>query len=81
MAKRKYFVDINQERCKGCGLCIDACPKKIIEFSDKFNSKGYHPAQVIDQDACIGCGFCYQMCPDVCITVYRVIEEEEPAKV
>lgn len=65
----KNLVEIDQERCKGCGLCIDACPKQVLGFSESYNSKSYHPAEVQNQEACIGCGFCYSMCPDVCITV------------
>lgn len=43
------YVVIDEERCKGCGLCINACPKKVLSFSKKFNSKGYHPAQQHDR--------------------------------
>lgn len=66
-------VTFNEERCKGCGLCIDACPTHIIQFSDKLNSKGYHSATVADAnlDRCTGCTFCAIMCPDVAIAVSR----------
>ncbi|OAA31884.1 tungsten formylmethanofuran dehydrogenase [Kosmotoga arenicorallina S304] len=67
----KNFVEIDEERCKGCGLCISVCPKKVLDFADHFNSKGYHPATQVDKENCIGCGFCYMMCPDTAITVYR----------
>ncbi|ABV34315.1 MULTISPECIES: 4Fe-4S dicluster domain-containing protein [Pseudothermotoga] len=70
---KKAYIEIDSERCKGCGLCINACPQKIIRFSTKFNSKGYHPAEQYDpQEKCPGCGFCYMMCPDTCITVYKL---------
>ena len=65
-------VSIDIDRCKGCGLCIQVCPKKIIElYPGIMNSKGHHPAQVIDQDKCIACAFCAVMCPDVAITVEK----------
>ena len=72
MAKKAY-IEIDQERCKGCGLCINACPQKVISFSEGFNMKGYHPAQPDDpEEKCIGCGFCYMTCPDTCIKVYKI---------
>ena len=64
-------VVIDKERCKGCGLCIGVCPKKIITISEGFNSKGYHFAKVSHQWACIGCLSCAIICPDVAIEVYK----------
>ncbi len=65
-------VTINEERCKGCGLCVRACPKKIVQLSPtKLNSKGYHPAECVDDDACISCAACARTCPDVVITVQK----------
>ncbi|MCT4541906.1 MAG: 4Fe-4S dicluster domain-containing protein [Vallitalea sp.] len=65
-------VTFNEELCKGCELCTTACPKKIVIISkDKINSKGYHPATVLEMDKCIGCGFCATICPDVVITVEK----------
>ncbi|MBE5780257.1 MAG: 4Fe-4S dicluster domain-containing protein [Clostridiales bacterium] len=67
---RGAFIDANI--CKGCGLCVTACPKKIIEIdTSTINAKGYAPAHVVDQDGCIACGACYGMCPDCAITVER----------
>lgn len=66
-------IEINQERCKGCGLCIEACPKKIIEFAGKsVNSHGYTYVEAKNTDACIGCSSCGIVCPDACITVFRI---------
>ncbi len=62
---------INKETCKGCGLCIAACPKKILVFSKAMNHKGYATAQCTDESACIGCAFCGRMCPDAAITVEK----------
>lgn len=64
-------ITVNEDICKGCGLCTTACPKKIIALSDKLNKKGYHPACVIDMKKCIGCAMCATMCPDVAITVEK----------
>ncbi len=63
---------IAENVCKGCGLCVDACPKKIIQLDlGKLNAKGYNPAHVVSPEQCIGCAMCAIMCPDSAITVER----------
>lgn len=66
-------VVILQDRCKGCQLCVEVCPQHVLALnSEVINTKGYHPAELIDPDgACTGCALCAVMCPDVCITIYR----------
>lgn len=65
-------VTFEEDRCKGCGLCVDACPKKIVALcKERINAKGFHPAEVTDMQACIGCAFCATMCPDVVIRVEK----------
>lgn len=67
MAKVTFDKDV----CKGCLLCVEACPKRIIELSKGINSKGYNYAEVNQQDKCTGCASCARMCPDCVITVER----------
>ena len=64
-------VTFNTDLCKGCGLCVTACPKKIVQLADTLNKRGYHPAEVKEQDKCIGCAFCATMCPDCVIKVEK----------
>jgi len=65
-------VTVKEEVCKGCGLCVDACPKKIMRLDvTHINKKGYHTAYCAVADECIGCAFCAMMCPDVAITVEK----------
>jgi len=75
---RRAYIEIDKERCKGCGLCISVCPQKLIAFSEDFNAKGYHPAELVDPEGkCIGCGFCYMTCPDTSIKVYKMTKDDK----
>lgn len=73
----KGIVKFNIKRCKGCELCVAACPKKIIKLQGTLNQKGYHPAGIENMDECIGCGNCGLMCPDGAISVYQKEEGTE----
>lgn len=65
-------VTFNKQLCKGCGLCVDACPRKILALDKtEINAKGYHPATMTDQSKCIACAMCAMMCPDVVIKVEK----------
>jgi 2-oxoglutarate ferredoxin oxidoreductase subunit delta len=61
------LVFINAELCKGCGFCIEFCPTRVLEFSEEFNSKGYHPPGAVRPEACTGCDLCGIYCPDFAI--------------
>jgi len=65
-------VTFNEDRCKGCALCVGACPKGIVAMSTtKISPKGVYIAEVTDMDKCIGCAFCATMCPDCAIMVEK----------
>ncbi len=68
-----HFIEI--DRCKGCGLCVDVCPKAVLEMSTDVNIKGYFPAYQARPDDCIFCAICCTMCPDVAISIYENLEE------
>jgi 2-oxoglutarate ferredoxin oxidoreductase subunit delta len=76
-------VFINEERCKGCALCITFCPSHVLERADKFNAKGYHPPAAVKPDDCTGCDICGYFCPDFAIYGVRLTSKEsgkEPSK-
>ena len=68
----KGMVIIDEDRCKGCSLCVSVCPTNALGMAKgRFNIKGYPPVEVIDPEACTGCGVCAVICPDVVFTIYR----------
>ncbi|MDD4365313.1 MAG: 4Fe-4S dicluster domain-containing protein [Synergistales bacterium] len=71
MAKGR--VKVFEGRCKSCGLCVAACPMKVLRISERINDKGYRPVEQF-KDGCIGCKMCAVTCPDVAIEVFRIDE-------
>jgi 2-oxoglutarate ferredoxin oxidoreductase subunit delta len=70
------FIRIDQERCKGCGLCVEICSRGLIVISSFFNLKGYLPAEYRESESddkrrCNACTLCAIICPDIAIEVYR----------
>lgn len=62
-------VHVMKDRCKGCTFCIKFCPLQVLEESEEFNRKGYHPVYAANPDACLGCGLCEIICPEFAIIV------------
>jgi 2-oxoglutarate ferredoxin oxidoreductase subunit delta len=73
-------IEVDRDRCKGCGLCVVSCPKQIIELGREINVKGYHYA-VQTADTCTACQLCAVTCPDVAITVFRAVRKPAVAAV
>jgi len=66
-------VTIDTEECKGCGLCVDACPPKCLFLLPELNAYGVHPARYTGEK-CSGCGICFYVCPEPgAITVFRLM--------
>jgi 2-oxoglutarate ferredoxin oxidoreductase subunit delta len=64
-------ITIDVERCKGCGLCTLACPRKLVTLSDAPNNLGFTVALFSEPEKCTGCSLCAEMCPDVAICVFK----------
>lgn len=76
MATGRVVIDV--ERCKGCELCREACPKDVLALAEDLNSKGYRPVILLDpHHDCTGCALCATVCPDGCITVFRDVNVEK----
>ncbi|MEK7282304.1 MAG: 4Fe-4S dicluster domain-containing protein [Acidobacteriota bacterium] len=77
MPKKKGWVVINDEECKGCGLCILACPASCLSFAEDFNHQGYYPVRY-SGEGCRADGLCFYACPEPgAITVHEG-EPNEP---
>jgi 2-oxoglutarate ferredoxin oxidoreductase subunit delta len=78
---RKGNINIKSELCKGCYLCIRACPKSVIAVGTTANSSGVYPAKAVNMRDCAACGNCFTVCPDICVDVFeeaqlRAVEED-----
>jgi 2-oxoglutarate ferredoxin oxidoreductase subunit delta len=62
-------VVIDVELCKGCELCIDACPPHVLSMSETVNERGYRFPLLTP--GCIACKACSAICPDFVFSVYR----------
>jgi len=71
-------ISVNNGWCKACGICIEFCPKHVLEESEIFNAKGYHPPEVAYPDNCVGCRLCELICPE--FAIYVTVEDETSAQ-
>lgn len=71
MAKIKGVIEVDTDRCKGCGVCVSICPVQVLALSSKVNGKGYNYCYMEKPDDCIGCAGCAMVCPDSVIEVYK----------
>lgn len=64
-------IIIDETRCKGCGLCTTACPRKLVKLNDQPTSLGFLVARFSEPEKCTGCTLCAEICPDLAITVFK----------
>ncbi|MBW2568367.1 MAG: 4Fe-4S binding protein [Deltaproteobacteria bacterium] len=77
----EYILIIDSDRCKGCGLCVEVCPQKVLEISSEINAKGYFPVYQARPEDCIFCATCCLMCPDVAITISENVQDFAKQKI
>ncbi|HSM92511.1 MAG TPA: 4Fe-4S dicluster domain-containing protein [Anaeromyxobacteraceae bacterium] len=71
-------VRVDSELCKGCELCVAACPKDCLALSSGFNARGYRYV-ALAKDGCTGCAACAVVCPDTALTVFRAVRKPRAA--
>ena len=74
-------VVIIADRCKGCGFCVEYCPKDVLVMSEEFNIKGYHPPKVMKTGECVNCNLCEMICPDFAIFCVAADDVEAAAAI
>lgn len=70
-------IHLIKDQCKGCGYCIEFCPKKVFEESEEINARGVHPPRIVDESKCALCRFCTAVCPDFALYVVEKPSDEE----
>jgi Pyruvate/2-oxoacid:ferredoxin oxidoreductase delta subunit len=79
MPASRGSVRIDRNECKGCGLCIEACPPKCLALEEGLSPYGVHPAYYLGE-GCTGCGICFYACPEPgAITVFRMAPPPKPS--
>jgi len=76
----KGWIEVSDDHCKGCGLCVTACPQEVMALDmSRLTPKGYHPVQLI-AEGCTGCAICAIVCPDAALTVYQEAKKKKPSQ-
>ncbi len=71
-----FRIKIDIERCKGCALCAEACPKRLFAMSTALNPSGAHFAEAERTEHCTGCMHCAIICPDAAIEIEEYEDDE-----
>jgi len=82
LTAKKGNIHIEKDRCKGCGFCVEYCPKDVLELSEEFNAKGYHSPHVKNEAECLYCQLCETICPEfaIFVTLKKTLKEGELIK-
>ena len=72
------MIEVKEDWCKGCNICIERCPVDALEESDKLNKKGIRPPKLKKVNKCNYCRYCELICPDLALTV---IEDKDVKKI
>lgn len=68
---RQILLELNQERCKGCELCVEACRREVLTMGEQINRLGYRSVVSERPELCTGCRACALVCPEVVFAIYQ----------
>jgi 2-oxoglutarate ferredoxin oxidoreductase subunit delta len=74
------MIEVRDDWCKGCNICIDRCPVDALEESDKLNRRGIRPPKLKEKNECNYCRYCELICPDLAIIVIPDKNDKKPMK-
>jgi 2-oxoglutarate ferredoxin oxidoreductase subunit delta len=74
------MIEVKDDWCKGCNICIDRCPVDALEESEKLNRRGIRPPKLKEKNECNHCRYCELICPDLALTVLPDKEEKKVVK-
>ncbi len=77
--KKQFSLTINEDLCKGCGICVDFCPKKVFQPSQSISRRGYYIPLVAVAEDCTGCRLCELLCPELAIVIAQRSPEQRTA--
>jgi len=73
-------IEIDDSKCKGCGLCTIACPRQLLHLPENCSDNEYITAVFSEGGHCGGCAFCASICPDLAIKIFSVYKNEITGK-
>ncbi len=74
------MIEVNEDWCKGCNICIERCPVEALEQSDKLNKRGVRPPKLKQINECNDCRLCELLCPDMAIMVVAGKKKKQEKK-
>jgi len=75
------MIEIKDDWCKGCSICIDRCPVDALEESNRLNKRGVRPPKLKEKNECNYCRLCELICPDLAIIVISEEKKMEKKKI
>jgi 2-oxoglutarate ferredoxin oxidoreductase subunit delta len=70
-ARQLAKILVDKRLCKGCGICVEFCPKKVLEMGHEMDERGFHAPEAPREEDCSLCGLCELYCPDFAICARR----------